>query len=357
MNPYDVLLNTAGPVALTIREYLEPVHGMHSVLFPPTFAAPEDKDEKPSYVIDTLEGDTPGRSTNIGLIDSVGSQANRIEPIFKKKPFSDLVPRGTIRVGDRVIDILDASHRAADAVVRFSNQEAEFRNAFEALRDRGDSWLLAKRAPTSIVFGAWDSRATKVKLPRIVGSVIRAYDVHKLSRSAQFFSALEKEETEGLGLDQKTLSAEGLSDSPSGVGPGGIIARGGVIREATLNMIVIRSLFGGDEEKTAKLQRYIFGLALLAFLAPAEMFLREGCLLVRSQKKQPEFNAVFRDGKRTPLANSEEHALAYAEDAARAFEVGENFEAAFEKELVTAAGQARKAKSNAASEARKQRRK
>ena len=48
---------------------------------------------------------------------------------------------------------------------------------------------LAKIAPTSLVFGAWDSRDTQAKLPRLIASTIRAYDVVKLSRLGTVFSA------------------------------------------------------------------------------------------------------------------------------------------------------------------------
>jgi CRISPR-associated protein Csb1 len=332
---FDELLRAAGPVALTIKENLEPVQGPGSVIFPPTFAAPQDqRDEGPSYVIDS--------NVKIGLVDSVGSQANRIEPIFKRKEYAGLVPQARVTVGERSIDLLDASHRAADAVFRFSDHGAQLRAAFEAIRDRGDSSLLAKIAPTSLVFGVWDSRDTRVKVPRIVGSVIRAHDVEQLTRSAQFFASLEKEETESLPLDlegkarQDFLSNQGLSDSPAGRGPGGIIARGGVVREATLNLIVVRSLMADKDDETVKLQRYILGLALVAFFAPAEMFLREGCLLVRSHDKPVKASVVHRDGTRTTLEILEQDALAYATDAAKQFGVGAGFKATFQPERVKA---------------------
>ena len=343
---FDELLKTAGPVALTIREYLEPVQGPDSVMFPPTFAAPEGKkDDGPSYVID--------EEVKIGLIDSVGAQANRIEPIFKHGEYRKLVPHGTVKVGDRVINLLEASHRAADAVFRFSDHSSQLRNAFVAIRDHGDSTSLAKVAPTSLVFGAWDSRDTRVKLPRIVGSVIRAYNVEKLTRNAQYFAALEKEETDLLPLDlegkarQDFLSNQGLSDSPAGRGLGGVIARGGVVREATLNLIVVRSLSAGSSEETEKLQRYILGLSLVAFFAPAELFLREGCLLVRSANRPIVAAAVYRDGSRPSIDLDETAALSYAHAAAAGFGVGADFEAIFQPEKVKAAktdAEAKKAK-------------
>jgi CRISPR-associated protein Csb1 len=337
---FDDYLLPSGPVALTIREYLEPVQGKSSVLFPPTFAPPGGSKDKPSYVIDDT---TQGR---VGLVDSVGSQANRSEPLFKKDPYSRLVPQVTVRVGERSISLLDAGHRAADALVRFSDQAGPLRAAFIAIRDRGDSSALAKIAPTSLVFGVWDSRDTRVKLPRIVGSVIRAYGIDSLTRSAQFTGALEKEETEKLGVDQDFLSNQGLSDSPAGRGPGGVIARGGVIREATLNLIVLRSLGGTTAEETQRLQRYILGLALVAFFAPAELFLREGCLLTVSGDQKTEVQAVFRDGRRKPVAVDLNESLQFAQKSALTFGVGPNLEAVFSGEQVKAESDKRKAESD-----------
>ena len=53
----------------------------------------------------------------------------------------------------------------------------EAQKAFKLFLDTGDASALAKLAPTSLVFGVWDSRDTQAKLPRLVQSVIRAWDV------------------------------------------------------------------------------------------------------------------------------------------------------------------------------------
>ena len=45
---------------------------------------------------------------------------------------------------------------------------------------------MAKIAPTSLVFGVWDSRDTQAKLPRLIASTVRAFDVKRLKRSAQY---------------------------------------------------------------------------------------------------------------------------------------------------------------------------
>ena len=60
-----------GPVALHLKQRLLPVEGEGGVIFPPTYA-------DIGYNIDTLSD-----GTRVATIDSVGSQANRLEPIFK----------------------------------------------------------------------------------------------------------------------------------------------------------------------------------------------------------------------------------------------------------------------------------
>lgn len=342
---FDAWLSNDGPVALSILEPLEPALGESAVFFPPTFAAPEGSDEKPDYVIDETSA---GR---VCLVDTVGSQANRLEPMFKRPDLAGLVPRVTIKISDsRSVDLLDAGHRAADAVVRFSDLGKVLEQAFLDYREKGNAEGLAKIAPTSLIFGAWDSRAeaTGAKVPRVVESLIRAYEVQRLTRGAQYFAALEKEELEEAGLDelgQKALSQEGLSDSPVGWSkdrdgklgrpPGGIVANR-IQREALLNLIALRALGAGVEEASKKLQRYILGLSLVAFLAPAVLYLRQGCLLVAAQSKPASKQIVWRDGKREALQIDEHQAVAFAKESANAFGIGSDVQAVFDPKLVKA---------------------
>jgi CRISPR-associated protein Csb1 len=275
----------------------------------------------------------------------VGSQANRLEPLFKKEPYSKLVPRAVVKVGEREENLLDAGHRAADALVRFSTQRSSLNDAFRAVAERGDAAPLAKLAPTSLVFGVWDSRDTSVKLPRLVGSTVRAYGVEPLTRSAQYFSAFEKSETEALGQDQDFLSEQGLSDAPAGRRPGGVVANRGIRRESVLNLVALRALAAESPEATKALQRYILGLALVALTAPLELFLREGCLLVPATDEQPDRKVVPRSGRRSPFDVTAESALKFAQAAASAFGVGPDWpEAAFDGGLVKAAAKAKKDK-------------
>lgn len=327
---FDAWLASDGPVALAITEPLEPATGEQSVIFPPTFAPfQESENEKPNYVID---------ENWTCLVDSLGSQANRLEPMFRRPALSELTPRFTVKINEqRTVDLLEAGHRAADAVVRFSDQRETLRKAFLQYRDSGNAHALAKIAPTSLVFGAWDSRDTQAKIPRLLESAIRAYGVERLTRSAQYFSVLEKEEVENMGLDelgQKVLSAHGLSDSPAGRTPGGVIAKEGIKREALLNFIALRALGAGDAESTRKLQRYILGLALVAFAAPAQLYLRQGCLLVASEAKPACKQIIWRTGKREALTLTEDQVLAFAKAAAKEFGVGPGVQAVFDPQLV-----------------------
>ena len=330
---FEAWLDDEGPVALAIEETLEPAAGKQSIFFPPTFApSQQSTDEKAGYIIDD------GRTC---LVDSVGSQANRLEPIFKRPELAELTPRFTVKINEqRTVDLLDAGHRAADAIVRFSDQREKLRDAFLQYRDYGDAQPLAKIAPTSLVFGAWDSRDTGAKIPRLIESSVRAYGVERITRSAQYFSVLEKEEIEQMELDslgQKVLSAYGLSDSPTGRTAGGVIARDGIKREALLNLVALRAIGTKDPEGTSKLQRYILGLALIAFVAPTQLYLRQGCLLVASESKPAIKQIIWRTGKHENFRLTEEQVLAFARRAAKEFIVGPNIQAIFDPKLVKTA--------------------
>lgn len=200
---FDKYLAPDGPAALVIREHLIPVEGADGIFFPATYAA-KKQGESGGYNIDyENEHDHSGR--NVALVDSVGSQANRIEPMFAEGEYSKLVPQIIIRAGTKRINLLDAGHRAGDAIARCSGLGEELRAAFTAV-NRGNALNIAKLAPTSLVFGVWDSRDTQAKLPRLITSTVRAYNVRKLTRSAQYIPAIDYVK-EGL-LDEPASKEE-----------------------------------------------------------------------------------------------------------------------------------------------------
>jgi CRISPR-associated protein Csb1 len=330
----DWLSDDNGPAALVIREHLMPVEGHDGVLFPPTFAAGEDKASKGGYNIDEFPD-----GKNICLIDSVGSQANRIEPLFARKEYRGLVPQVVVKAGENRVNLLEAGHRAGDAIVRCSELQQELQKAFKAMQ-KGDAEPLARTAPTSIVFGVWDSRDTQAKLPRLIASTIRAYDVRKLTRSAQYVPATEYvdqgllEDPEGNKKTKDAYAQRGFIHVPASGSHGGVIARGGVRRDAALHLAALRLLTAGEDgARTLVLRRYTLGLALTAFTAASSGYLRQGCNLVLDPDKPREFKAVFSDGRREDVALTHEDALAFAKAAAKAFGINPDREVMFDKEL------------------------
>ena len=328
-------------VALHLQQALLPVEGPGSPIFPPTYAFSEGG-RYFGYNIDEMSD-----GTKVAVIDSVGSQANRIEPVFRasapghaENPRAALVPQIDIDCGNgKTVSILEAGHRLGDALVRCTELARTAEDAFRAFLDRNDVELLAKLAPTSLVFGVWDSRGTLAKLPRIVQATIRAENVELLTRSAQYnppldyaelevFSDAEKAKAEGN--PKNPLAQTGFVHVPAVRTHGGIIARGPIHRSVTVNLIALRRL---DGENAGDLRRYILGLALVAATAPMDGFLRAGCLLTLNPEDPGDWYAVARSGQRTPVNIDADIALAYARTVAAAFGVGGDRRVTFAKKL------------------------
>ena len=334
-----------GPVALHLRETLVPVEGKEGVVFPPTYAMKDDRKNGP-YAMDELSD-----GSKVAQIDSVGSQANRMEPLFKKapegrpeNPLASLVPQVEIAIGNgTAVSIFEVGHRIGDALVRSSTLYPEVKAAFDAYRTGGDAGAIAKLAPTSIVFGAWDSRGEQAKLPRIVQSVIRAWEVEPLRRSAQYgppvdYAALEvfsEEEQKRAESDNKNpLAVRGFVHVPAVDTHGGVVARGGIFRDVTVNLVALRQLDG--KENGAALRRYILALAIIAATEPQDGFLRQGCLLTRDPESPSSWTLIERTGARTAIELSGDMLLEYARNAAQDFGVGPDRTETFKPELAKA---------------------
>lgn len=371
LEQFDHLLNSDEVAALTASQLLVPAERPDAVIFPPTFA-PQSKTEKGDYNIDRTgasyhahidydPADGNGGKVrtdirhdsgkNVCIIDTVGSQANRIEPMFKTEKcggrYADLVPQVRIRVEckkpgmERVwfVNLLDAGHRAGDAIIRFSPLGERVFAGFKAYGETGNAEPLARIAPTSLVFGVWDSRGTQEKIARAFRSVIRATDVVRLTRSAQYFRAtkyaehdLVPEDLDTGDGDKNPLSREGFNDNPASGAHGGVRVYGEIRRDMTINLAAVRRLrvpsatdpYLEDTERTLALRRYILGLCLVAATGRSDdkYNLREGCQL----RQQPGSAVVWKevryegdDTDRTDLkADTCER---YARLAAEAFKV------------------------------------
>ncbi len=334
LTKHDEWLTQDNAAAIVIREPLVSVEGSDGVIFPATFAAAEDKKVFPGgYNIDPPEGDK-----NVCLVDSVGSQANRIEPIFAKSEYKTLVPQIVITAGEKSVNLLEAGHRAGDAIVRCTPLQKKLQDAFKDVLN-GNAIPMAKIAPTSLVFGVWDSRDTQAKLPRLVASTIRAFDVQKLTRSAQFNPSADYI---GLGLLEDTTdkklkdeyAVRGFVHVPATGSHGGVIAKGGVRRDVTFSLAALRLLSADtDDTKTLALRRYILGLSLVVLTAPAQTYLRQGCNLVPDIDKPRSFTLVNADGKRSELKLTHEEVIIFAKLAATEFGVGASETVKFDPEL------------------------
>jgi CRISPR-associated protein Csb1 len=352
----DWLQETGLPVAITLVEMLEPAEGKTAIIFPPTFAT---RSAIP-YQIDELRSDIapsaaqPGEEVNTCLIDSVGSQANRMESCFKLQALSDLVPQVEIELEINLkVNLLDVGHRVADGAVRFSEFSPDAQNAILQLRDEANAEPLARLAPTSLIFGFWDSRpgTTMFKFGRMLSSTIRATNVVPVKRSAQFNPAFDpsrigfadelpegaeesqgNEESADRAADGKDpLSRLGLRAAPAVGTHGGVRVFGQIVRRTQINLVGLRALavtdkdntgrLTIDKDKTRTLRRYLLGLALVAAQCQTHYKLREGCLLIRSHETAPQFSIVFPDGKREDCPLDLVQSFSFAKEAASNFDV------------------------------------
>jgi len=286
---------------LAVRQKLSPAFPGDPIK-PPTFAG----DNGAQYVTYKNAGRTDV------VIDTHASQANRIEPRFDD---SGLIPDSTVKAGTEQVRLTALGHRVADAALRFSDAAADITSALEAYF-KGNAEPLAKLAPTSLLFGAWDSRGNaKIKIARMLRAEIHATDVSEpISVLGQYRSSLER--VDG-GFKNEVLSAEGLLDCPwPGPGKtsfGGVIVNGEITRAVQLNLRAVRKLNG------EALQNYVLGLGLVALLAPADLDLREGCNLVI---ESTAMEAINENGTRAPFEMTYEEAVAFAKRAAEKFGVG-----------------------------------
>lgn len=364
----DWLAEADLPVAITLTEVLEPSEGNDAIIFPPTFAvkgaaypyqldwldgrplkeaardSAQDKVQQTRSFRSPQEAAKEGLEVNHCLIDSVGSQANRMESEFKKAPLSALVPQITIMLNDKTsANLLDVGHRIADGAVRFSGLREEVTRAIEELRDSANAEALARLAPTSLIFGFWDSRpdTTMYKFGRMLSSTIRATNVGIVKRSAQFNPAFdptqleladelhagetESQDTLGKAADDKDpLSKLGLRAAPAVDTHGGVRVFGQIIRRTQINLVRLRALAVTkegkiDEPETLKLRRYILGLALVAARVQANYELREGCLL---RCVQSAFHLIYPDSENKPFQWHRKEAFTYAQQSAKAFGIG-----------------------------------
>lgn len=356
-NQYDSIIESTDwlkahdlPIAITLEETLEPALGPEAIIFPPTFAVA--KGAPHPYQIDILDSRLTAQEAaqteseaNCCQIDGVGSQANRMESKFKERPFNSLIPQVVVRLNEDITaNLVDVGHRVADGAIRFSGLRDDVTNAILALKNDGNALPLSKLAPTSLIFGFWDSRpdTTLFKFGRMLTSNIYASNVEIVKRSAQFNPAFdptaiglasevpeddggEQSNTSGKAADGKDpMSKLGLRHVPAVGSHGGVRVYGRIVRRTQINLARLRSLAvtaNGqiDSDATLRLRRYIIGLSLVAGRVQPDYDLREGCLLRTSRMVS---NLVFANGNNQPFNWDISEAYSFASSAATEFGVG-----------------------------------
>ncbi len=334
-------------VAIRGTATLEPAGWSGDKIFPPTHAV-DDKNKKPGakYAFETRRID--GQDARCVLIDSVQSQANRMEEALQalwdegkialpvvSVDFAEIAPE----VGR--ITSLTAPHRIADALLRDSLLDGKlFR-----LSDTGKSFsdasprnatALFKVCPTGLVFGLWDSTGPKgglgAKFQRALVSEIVGINAEHGSKTASRIDPLNiakdaavlyksanddeiwttnPDEAEKRDGEPIKVGKDNKAGKPSAVVLGNIapsidaVAGGVTIDEArhtvVLSLASLRRLgftTGAEEARTV-----LAALGLLAVFAAENRGhdLRSRCLLVPRKGSALKLDAVARDGGTTPV--------------------------------------------------------
>ena len=306
------LMADSAIVALTLRQPLASVEAPDVPVAPPTYP--------PARETGTHRFDTPYtvNETRAGVrlceLDSVQSQANRMEAAFTAE-LAEVVPHHVVRAGRFERDLTRLPHRIADAAIRATELAPDIRAAFEAY-ESGDAVPMARIAPTSLVYGAWDSRDTRVRIPRAIASSIRAHDVSVLTRSSLYSAVLDQA---ALGLDDREwrkAAAAGLAPTPRVDRPGGVLVHGAIVQSASVVLEGLRACRTADGSRV--LPAYLLGLALGGLVTGGRRYrLRSGCTLVSAGP--PEWRAVTEGGEWNELAVDTDAVVAELRGAARAW--------------------------------------
>lgn len=350
MMKYDQFRDLVNGDAVAIRgsATLEPAGGPGDKIFPPTHAV-DDKNKKPGakYAFETRR--IGGQDITCVLIDSVQSQANRMEEalqaLWDEKQI--VLPVVTVDFSECAPEIgrvtsLTAPHRIADALLRDSLIDGQLFRLSEIGKSFTDAstknaTALFKVCPTGLLFGLWDSTGPKgglgAKFQRALVSEIVGINAAIGAKSASrmdpvttgkldypLYKATDRDEMWTADPDkaQKNNSGEPIkvgsnkkAGNPSAVVLGNIapsvdsVAGGVTIDEAkhtvVLSLASLRRLgfpTGATEARTT-----LAALGLLAVLASESRGhdLRSRCLLVPKRGAALKLEAVGRDGGAAPL--------------------------------------------------------
>jgi CRISPR-associated protein Csb1 len=341
----DVVASHA--VAIRCRSRLQPAAGPGTKVFPPTHAGGAYATEKRRLPIDGKPGET--READCVLLDSVQSQANRIEDAMQAAIDNGelSMPLIIVEFGDAVSDVqrvtsLQAPHRAADAILRDSLMDQKdgkgkplpFRKSDpgKAVTDSSlaNATGLFKYCPHALFLGIWDSTGPKgglgAKFARALVSEIVGIDALTGKKTASRIDPLQARAAvkvikarDGSWRLAENDKAKGAV-SPSEINHGNIppdVSDGSVTisyaeHTAVLSLPQLRRLrfplngeLGKDQKKQAEIDNAARTVLAALALVGLTLSLERGCDLRSRCLLFPEgplnFELLETPGKPTPI--------------------------------------------------------
>jgi CRISPR-associated protein Csb1 len=360
-------------VAIRGTATLEPAGGPGDKVFPPTHAL-DDKNKKPEpgakYAFEQRR--INGQEVKCVLIDSVQSQANRMEEalqtLWDEKKIALPVVSVDFSMAPEVgrVTSLTAPHRIADALLRDSLLDGQlFRlsNIGKSFTEAStkNATELFKVCPTGLVFGLWDSTGPNgglgAKFQRALVSEIVGintalgtktasridpvttgkidYDIFRAANRDEMWTAdraqalMENGESVKVGKKERAGKPSAIvlgNIAPSIDSVGGGVTIDEARHTVVLSLASLRRLgfaTGAEEARTV-----LAALGLLAVLAAESRGhdLRSRCLLVPKKGSALKLEAVARDGSTAPVDLDLAGAIALYNDAVRKLPDGVRFE-------------------------------
>jgi CRISPR-associated protein Csb1 len=355
-------------VAIRGKAFLQPAGGPGDKVFPPSHSVSDrNKDRGAKYAREErrLPG---GEIETCVLLDSVQSQANRMEEALQavwaeKKIVLPVISVSFVDVAPDVgvVTSLSAPHRIADALLRDSLLDGKLFRLSDLGKSFTDSSIrnaapLFCVCPTGLLFGLWDSTGPKgglgAKFARALVSEIVGFGVEFgvktasridpagiVTRAAEILQARDpderwtvdpdearKEKGQPVKLGDGRVSEVNHSNVPPTIDE---IAGGVTLDHAeqtvVLSLAALRRLsFGGGDVEA---RTVLAALGLLAVLAADArgLDLRSRCLLVPRKDGALKLEMIGRDGMTAPFELDLDRAIALYSAAVAALPEGLQF--------------------------------
>ncbi len=286
---------------------LQPVAGAGAKVFPATHLKGVYAEEMRN-VVDESGG---FRKSKAVLVDSVQSQANRLEQVLLEATATGEVPLPmfSLQVGGHTVTSFDAPHRIYDAFFwdatlgGQSFRDSKIGRSLVEARPQS-AQAIFRYAPTALLFGAWDSRAGGLRgarFARALESEIVAIDaevgVRTQSRicpigikSVAAYAAMaggytlrenEASRDSKNNPEQVQITAFGHSNIPPTVTQGGITATR-ILQTSIISLTQLRQLRFGEESSSNAARATLASIGLFALARQCESgyALRSRCQLI-----------------------------------------------------------------------------